>query len=358
MQDIITKLKIRCVKAPLAIPHKTAIATLEYAPLVLLDIVTKHGLTGKSYVFVYTDLALAPVASLLKNIESLIVGQAVAPATINKILQGKFRLLGLQGFVGIAIAAIDMAVWDCVSLADDKPLVETLGGTRTPQRVYDSLGQMSPDETKLMVEKSLKNGFRAFKIKAGHPDPQHDLEVIKAIKQVADEDIWLAIDFNQAFNAPEAISRMHLLDQENLAWIEEPVLAEDFINHAKVRQNIKTPVQTGENWWGIPDMSKSLAAKASDLAMPDMMKIGGVSGWLEAASLAKHSKTPVSSHLFSEYSAHLLAVTPTAHMLEWLDISSSITAAPLEVKDGYVTPHDMPGVGLIWDEKAISKYEI
>jgi len=353
---IIKNFRIRTVKAPLDKPHKTASGTIETAPLVLLDVETDAGITGSSYVFVYTPMALKPVASLLASLAELIQDKPLEPATITAMLEAKFRLLGNQGLTGIAVAAIDMALWDGVARISNLALARLLGTSPRPLEVYDSLGQMSPEETAAEVEASLARGFCAFKVKAGHENPATDVEVIRAVRQVAGKDVWVAADFNQAFSAPEAIARMRLLDEENLAWIEEPVRAEDYIGHAMVRAAIKTPVQTGENWWGIPDMSKSIAAGASDFVMPDVMKIGGVTGWMKASSLGHAHGVPVSSHLFAEISAHLLAATPGAHMLEWLDVAGSINQTKLTIKNGRACAPDIPGSGLNWDEKAIAKY--
>jgi len=350
----IKSFRIRTIKAPLDKPHKTASGIIEAAPLVLLDVETDVGVTGSSYVFVYTPMALKPVASLLGGLEELVVNEPLEPETINAALEAKFRLLGNQGLTGIAVAAIDMALWDAAARLANKSLVRLLGATPKPLAVYDSLGQMGPDETAREVETSLQRGFRAFKIKAGHENPKTDVAVILAIKKIAGDDIWLAADFNQAFSPPEAIARMQLLDEENLKWIEEPVRAEDYIGHAAVRLAIKTPVQTGENWWGVADMKKSLAAGASDMIMPDAMKIGGVTGWMKAAAL-DHG-LPVSSHLFAEISSHLLTVTPNAHMLEWLDVAGAINQTPISIVNGQTKALDVAGSGLNWNEKAIAKY--
>ncbi len=357
----VTGLRVRAVNAPLAKPHVTAAGTLDVAPLVLLDLITDAGITGVGYVFVYTPLALRPVAQLLENLGDLVVGQPLDPRAITAMLQARFRLLGNQGLSGICVAAIDMAAWDADAKLAELSLAHHLGSAPTPIRVYDSLGQMSPADTARKVEASLKRGFNAFKIKAGHTEPETDVAVVRAIRDVAGPDTWVAADFNQAFSAEQAIARMALLDAENLAWIEEPVLAEDYAGHASVRAAISTPVQTGENWWGVSDMSKAIEAGASDLVMPDAMKIGGVSGWMAASELATRHDLAVSSHLFAEVSAHLLAATPRAHMLEWLDVSSAINETPLIaphdiLQDGCVCARDEPGAGIVWNQNAVNRY--
>ena len=346
--------RVRPIMAPLAMPHKTASGTFEAAPLVLIDISLEDGTTGSAYIFSYTPTALRPLADLTENIVEGLTGEGSNPSRVSALLDARFRLLGNQGLVAMALSGIDMALWDARAKCEKKPLCELLGYGTEPVRVYDSLGQMSPEETAHEVEASLERGFRAFKIKAGHHNPAVDVAVVRAIREVAGRDTWVAADFNQAFSVDEAVRRMQMLDEEEIAWIEEPVHATDYLGHAAVRNAIRTPVQTGENWWGVSDMTKSIAAAASDYAMPDVMKIGGITGWLAASQLAESESIPVASHLFVEVSAHLLKATPTALILEWFDIAGSVITHSPEVKDGYVSPSSDPGIGIIWDEAAVS----
>jgi mandelate racemase len=92
--------------------------------------------------------------------------------------------------------------------------------------------------------------------------------------------------------------------------------------------------------------------------MPDLMRIGGVSGWMRAASLAAAAKIPLSSHLLPEMSAALLAVSPTGHWLEYVDWAAAILAEPLRVVNGAVTPPNVPGSGVSWNEEAVARYGI
>jgi len=112
----------------------------------------------------------------------------------------------------------------------------------------------------------------------------------------------------------------------------------------------------GENWWGPREMAKCLDAGASDLCMPDAMKIGGVTGWLRAAALAEAAAIPASSHLFPEVSAHLLAVSPTGHWLEYVDWADPVLQEPMRIEDGHAVIADAPGTGIAWDEGAVKRY--
>ena len=195
-------------------------------------------------------------------------------------------------------------------------------------------------------------------MKIGHPSVADDQAVIRATGEAAGPAMSIMVDYNQSLAVPEALVRARLLDAEGLSWIEEPTVAEDFAGHAKIARETKTPIQMGENWWGIADMSKAVAAGASDLAMVDVMKIGGVTGWLKAAALAEAAGLPVSSHLWPEVSAHLLAVTPTAHYLEYLDTARPILQQPAFLEGGQIVIREDPGSGIAWDEEAVSRYAV
>ena len=109
---------------------------------------------------------------------------------------------------------------------------------------------------------------------------------------------------------------------------------------------------------GPEQMAQALAAGAADYVMPDLERIGGVTGWMRAAALAQGAGVEMSSHLFPEASAHLLAVTPTCHWLEYVDWADAVLKDPLEVKDGFARIPERPGTGIAWDEKAVKKYSL
>ena len=348
-------LVVRAVDAPLERPVRTASGSIMTAPLVLLDLVTEEGVTGRSYVFCYTPAALKPVAAMVANLAAMVEGDAVAPTAIAAKLEQRFRLLGPQGLVGIAAAALDMAAWDALARAAGLPLVELLGGRARPIRAYDSYGMVEVAEVAELAAAAVQRGFRAMKIKVGYADVRDDVEAIREVRRVAGEAMTLMIDYNQSLTLAEALRRAPVIDDQHVLWVEEPLRADDDAGHAQLAVAMRTPLQLGENWWGPNDMTRSLAARACRLAMPDVMKIGGVTGWMRAAALAQSAGLPVSSHIFPEFSGHLLAVTPTCDWLEYLDLAGPLLAKPSRVVDGCVSAPSCPGAGLEWDEDKVSR---
>jgi mandelate racemase len=255
----------------------------------------------------------------------------------------------------MAVSGLDMAFWDALGQAAGQPLVTLLGGSPRPIRAYDSYGAVDPAADAKDLKRSLEQGFKGIKIKGGDGDAANDERVVKGVRDLIGPDIALMIDFNQSLDPAEATRRIERLAPYGLHWIEEPVPQENLLGHAKVRETSPTPIQAGENWWFPRGFAEAIAAGASDFIMPDLMKCGGVTGWMRVAGQAEAASIPMSSHLFAEASAHMLAVTPTAHWLEVLDIARAILAEPIAIVDGAVTARG-PGLGLIWDEAAVARY--
>jgi mandelate racemase len=170
--------------------------------------------------------------------------------------------------------------------------------------------------------------------------------------------VALMTDYNQALTVTEAIRRGQALDGEGVYWIEEPTRHDDYAGCARIAAALKTPVQIGENFAGASAMATALAADACDYAMPDLERIGGITGWQRAAALASAVGIEMSSHIFPEVSAHLLAATPTCHWLEYVDWAAPILAEPLRIVDGLAQVPDRPGSGVAWDTDAVKRFRI
>jgi mandelate racemase len=357
-KHIVAEVMARAVNVPMEAPHRTASGVVSSYPLVLIDLVTRDGVRGSSYVFTYTPIALKPVTALVNGIGVLIKDQPLAPFDIFALLDKRFRLLGVQGLVGMAISGIDMAAWDALARSQQVPLFSLLGAAQKSIPAYLSLGMDGLAAAPIEAEKAVARGFRAIKIKIGYPDVATDLAVIRAVRKSVGTDCKLMVDYNQSLSVIEAKHRLRALGNEGLTWVEEPTRWEDFRGNADITAQSETPIQMGENWWWPDDAAKAVSAKASNLAMLDVMKIGGVTGWLQAIGYCAAHHVPVSSHLFPEFSSHLLARTPTMHWLEYQDWADPILAEPYQVKDGFIEIPERSGTGISWNEEALSRYLI
>jgi mandelate racemase len=352
----IRRLQVRTVRVPLAHPHQTASGTVAESPLVLTDVITDDGTIGHSITFTYTPAALKPTAELIRNLEPLIAGDPLAPAELEQKLARRFRLLGTQGLVGMALAAIDMALWDALARRRGVSLVRLLGGAARPIPAYGAVGFDGPAGSAKVAEDWARRGFTGVKAKIGYPTVHDDVATIRAMREAVGPSVAIMVDYNQSLTPAAAAQRLRVLDDEGLTWVEEPTLAHDHAGHARIAREARTPIQCGENWWGTLDMQHAIAAAASDFMMPDVMKIGGVTGWMRAAALAHAHSIPISSHLWPELSAQLLCLTPTAHWLEYADWWNPILREPLVIERGMAHVEHSTGTGVAWNESAVERF--
>jgi mandelate racemase len=357
----IANVRCRAVSAPMKRPLVTSVATLTASALLLIDLETDAGIVGRSYLFGMGKHNLPPMAKFVEAMTEMVKGDEVAPLDIERKLRARYALFGVHNAVLIAMAGIDMAAWDAHAKSLGQPLVRVLGAAPRPIPAYNSKGLGIMDLKPLAQEATelVGEGFRAIKLRMGRPDARADMEAVRAVKKAIGPDVTLMVDFNQALTVAEATRRGHLIDEEGgVYWIEEPIRADDFAGAARLAREIRTPIQLGENFMGPEQMAQALAAGACDYAMPDAQRIGGVTGWMRAAALAQGSGMEMSSHLFPEVSAHLLAATPTGHWLEYVDWANPILKQPSELRDGHAIIPATAGTGIEWDERAVEKYRI
>jgi mandelate racemase len=356
----IRSLRTVSVSVPMKLPLGTSALTVRSAPLLLIDLETEEGITGRTYLFCYLPLGAQLIARVLHELLVLIKGDAVDPAQIGAKLLRQFRLIGAQGVIWMAMAGLDVACWDALAQAAGMPLVAFLGGVPRPIPAYNSngLGLMPPEACADEAEQLLEGGFRGVKLRLGYPTLEGDLAAVRAVRKRLPSEIEVMTDYNQALSVDEALSRGRALDAEGLAWIEEPIRHDDYAGCAAIAQTLATPIQIGENFIGVHAMEAALTANSASLMMPDLCRIGGVTGWQQAAALAASKGIKLSSHLFPEVSSHLLAVTPTQHWLEYVDWAAPILAEPLPVAGGTVTPSNRPGTGISWNQNEVKRYQI
>jgi mandelate racemase len=235
---------VRAVDVPLSRPLQTGGDLVRSAPLALIDLETKEGVTGSSYLFCVTSTALKPTAQLLQNLAEWLAHEPLQPYRIERMLHERLRLVGVQGLTGMAIAGIDMAAWDAHSKACGLPLVRLLGGE--PKRIpaYSScgLGLIGVDRVGARGLRAIAAGFRAVKVRLGYPDLATDVAVVRAVREAVGPEVHIMSDYNQCLSVAEAVQRCRRLDEEGLYWIEEPTTANDYEGNAIISREARTPI--------------------------------------------------------------------------------------------------------------------
>jgi len=356
----IRSLTTRGIMVPLKFTLGTSAAVIKAVPLLLVDLLNEDGVTGRAYAFCYRPSGAVAMSSHLLEAVDLLKGRASTPFDVTQTLSRQFSLLGVTGAVRMALSLLDMAMWDALAQMQRVPLSALLGSSPKPLFAYDSrgLGLMEPDRLAEEAKTLLKSGLRAVKLRLGYPTLFEDLAALRAVRRsISGADVAIMVDYNQALTSTEAILRGRELEKEGIYWLEEPIAHEEFEASAAVARELKVPLQIGENFNGPEGLLRAAIARASDYVMVDVARIGGVTGWLQAAGIAAAHDIEMSSHLMPEISAHLLCATPTAHWLEYVDWADAIVLEPLIIRDGMVLTSERTGSGIAWDEAKLKRLE-
>ena len=352
---------VRAVILPLRRPIVSKVGEFSDWPMILIDLYTQQGVIGRSYLEPYLKEAMRPIAHVIQVLSTAYNGKKLAPLDAFQVNRRSLNLVGYEGISMIAAAGIDMAIWDALAKAAGLPLACLLGGELAPVPAYNSNGLWLTDVSTLGKEAAElveEGAFTALKLRLGRDRLADDLAAIREVREGAGESIKLMVDFNQGLSQGDALLRCHALDDQGLYWFEEPIAYDNLSGHAQLTRELKTPVQLGENFYGPRELYKAVRAEASDYVMPDLMRIGGVSGWLRAVPVAAAAGIQVSTHLYPEFAAHLMRATETAHWLEWQDWADPVVKEPFRVKDSKIEIPDRPGVGIEWEEDAVKRYAI
>jgi len=358
-QLILKSIDVRAVRVPLRRPVVSKVGLFSDWPLILLDLHTSEGIVGSSYLAPYVEGAVRYIVPAIRDLAAAMLGKRLAPLDAFQANRRALNLVGYEGITMIAASGIDMAIWDALAKAANLPLAILLGGTLGRVPAYNSNGLWLTEVAALSDEAGelvAEGGFLGLKLRLGRERLADDVAAIKNVRKGAGDDIKLMVDFNQGLSLGDALRRCHALDQEGLYWFEEPIVYTNLSGYRQLARELKTPVQIGENFYGPRAMYDAIRSGACDYVMPDLMRIGGVSGWLRAAPVAAAAGIEVSTHLYPEFSAHLMRATETAHWLEWQDWADPILKQPFAVKDGFIQIPDRPGAGIAWNEEAVTRY--
>ena len=349
----------RPVLVPLRRPVVSKVGHFGEWPLILIDLQTEEGIVGRSYLEPYLRLSARYLVPAIMDLAAARAGQPLRPIDDFQKNHKSLNLIGYEGLSMIAVAGLDMAAWDALAKAANVPLAVILGGSLGSVPAYNSNGLWLTDVATLRDEAQAlvaEGAFKGLKLRLGRERLTDDLDAIEAVRSGVGTDVKLMVDFNQGLSLGDALDRCHALDDQGLYWFEEPVTYNNLAGYAQLARELRTPVQLGENFYGARSLFQAVMMTAGDYVMPDLMRIGGVTGWLRAAAVAGAAGIQVSTHLYPEFAAHLMRVTETAHWLEWQDWANPILAEPFELADSALAIPDRPGAGIDWDEGAVRHY--
>lgn len=364
-------MKIECAhvnayRLPPASPWEDATNKVDGLEFLIVELVTDKGPTGLGISYT-VDIGGTAIKALIEDyLIPLVIGMDVRNyENIWNRLSRQSRRLGL-GINSMAIAAIDIAVWDLLGKLYQQPLFRLLGGAREQIPSYISEINLSANDTVddlvRRVDDYKAQKYDTIKIKIGRPDFDEDLERIAKVKERLGGAGRLLVDLNQKWSSAEAIQKATQLDKFNLGWIEEPMLYQDMAGHAALKRAISTPIALGESLYSRHQFLEYLRADAVDVVQADVAFVGGITEWHKIAHLANAFGKQVAPHYMMELSLHLLCGVQNSFMLENV-VGGSFTELglleePIIVKDAIGIPSNRPGHGLIFNKAALEAHEL
>lgn len=358
----IVRVWARLFRIPVHREMHDAIRHFSKMDLAFVHIETDEGLVGFGFTYSIIPFGARQVCSLINDgMGELIHG--MDPRNHEEIWNRIWRhvdWVGRGGIAVLAVAAIDIAIWDLKCKAANLPLYRLLGGARKSVPVYNTDGGWLNHSIEQLVEETRKivdDGFRGTKIKVGKEDPSEDAERIAAVRQALGPDRTLMVDANERFTSAEAIRRAHMWEPSNLFWFEEPLPAEDILGHAALRAHTSIPIAVGESLYNRFQFRDYIATGGASILQPDVCRCGGITEWLKIAHMAECQNMQISPHFVMELHLPLVAAIPNSLFVEYIPSLDRVLTEPLKLVDGCFIPSEEPGLGIPFDWDRLSAFE-
>ena len=330
---------------------------------IIVTVRTDDGREGTGWSYTLGEGGAAVKALIDAQLRHLVVGtEPIDVQAVQQRMRRETHVLGSSGVTLLAIAAVDIALWDLLGQQVGLPLYQLLGRHREEIPVYASAMDLNYTVKELVEEKLAfaEQGFTAFKMKTGFDDVREDLHRIRAVREAIGEDAKLMIDENQKWAVPDILLRAKAFEGENLAWIEEPLSADDHDGYEQVARTARLPIAAGETHYTVQQFKDLLRREAVQVLQPDVCRVGGITDWMKIARLAEAWNLPLAPHFVDELHVHLLCAVPNGLLLGYLPVASlnasGMISNPIEMQDGVAAPPSEPGHGLRLDWDALSAH--
>jgi L-alanine-DL-glutamate epimerase-like enolase superfamily enzyme len=355
----IERIEIRQIDLPPKVVRTDAIQSFVTQETVLLTLRASDGLAGTGYAYTIGTGGSSIVALLRDHLAPRLIGRD--PTLIEAIWKDLFfhtHATAVGAITSLALACVDTALWDWRARRTALPLWQLLGGARNRVPLYTTEGGWLHLSPQALVEQTLaarEQGFRGAKIKIGRPHVSEDLARLTAVREAVGAGFDLMTDANQGMSRPEAVRRAQAFAGLDLAWIEEPLPAEDVTGHRHLLDHTAIPVAVGESLYHPMQFRQYLEGGACSIVQPDVARIGGITPWIKTAHLAETFDVPVCPHFLMELHVSLCAAVPNAPWVEYIAQLEDITLEGLRIEDGHALAPQDPGLGIAWDWSAIAR---
>lgn len=262
----------------------------------------------------------------------------------------------IGAITAIALAAVDTALWDLRAKKRKLPLWKLAGGAKERCPLYTTEGGWLHIETAALVDDAIQakeKGFTGSKVKIGRPHVSEDVARLSAVRAAVGDAYEIMTDCNQGFSVDEAIRRAERLRPLDLAWIEEPMPADDIDGHVRLSRSTATPIAVGESLYSIRHFREYMQKGACNVVQVDVGRIGGITPWLKVAHAAEAFDIPVCPHFLMELHVSLVCAVQNGKYVEYIPQLDDLTGSRLKIENGHAYAPSEPGIGIDWDWDAV-----
>ncbi len=357
--SLIERVEIWQVNLPPKVVRTDAIQAFVTQETPVVRITCADGAQGIGYTYTIGTGGSSVVALLRDHLAPKLIGRDAAMIeAIWKDLFFHTHATAVGAITSLALAAIDTALWDLKCRRAGEPLWKAAGGAQSKVPVYTTEGGWLHHSPQQLVDEAVTakaQGFRGAKMKVGRPTIAEDVARLSAVRAAVGDAFEVMVDANQAFTVAEARRRAHAYAPLMLAWLEEPLPAEDLDGHVELARVATMPVAVGESLYHPAHFREYLERGACSIVQVDCARIGGITPWLKVAHLAETFNIAVCPHFLMELHVSLTAAVPNGAWVEYIPQLDAITTSRMAMKDGYALPPATPGLGIDWDMAAIER---
>ncbi len=341
------------------VPRSDAIQSFVTQETPIVRITCADGAVGVGYSYTIGTGGASVVALLSDHLCPRLLGRdATEIERLWKELFFHTHATAVGAITSLALAAIDTALWDLKCRRAGLPLWKVAGGAQPRVPVYTTEGGWLHHPAQQLVDESVAakaQGFRGAKLKVGKPSIAEDVARLTAVRNAVGDAFELMVDANQAFTVSEARRRAHAYEPLGLAWLEEPLPAEDLGGHVELAAVAPMPIAVGESIYHPSHFREYLERDACSIVQVDCARIGGITPWLKVAHLAETFNVAVCPHFLMELHVSLTAAVPNGAWVEYIPQLDAITTSRMAMADGFALAPETPGLGIEWDFAAIDR---
>tara|TARA_B100000315_G_scaffold103394_2_gene94764 strand:+ start:6073 stop:7164 length:1092 start_codon:yes stop_codon:yes gene_type:complete len=360
---LITRVDVEVLDIPAEREYQATGHTVSSNWHVLARVSTADGIQGVGFLVSFRPTMLKSMAQAAVELGQLLVGMNVMEIEAARSrMERAGAWAGPGGLLNMAVSILDIALWDAAGKSVEQPLYRLLGGYRDRVRAYasDNLWYNLPlDDLARSAQAHVAEGYNMLKVRVGNEDhPAKEVARVRAAAEAAGPDVQIMVDATESWNEAQAVVTGRALQEAGIVWLEDPVSHGNLAGLAHLAHVLDVPIAAGEHLFGVDAFQKTFEARAVDIAIIDLARVGGITPWVKAANLAEARGIPVAGHVIPEVHVHLLAAVPNGHLVEYLPRSGPILKSQLRLEDGHLVAPQAPGLGIELDEAACEKYRV